>query len=89
MNSKTITANETDIQAAFKLYENIVKPNELGLSPEVYEIFTQVIEPNMKVAGSDDPKYITRKEILMEYFKKYHRAPLRQTARESVNSRVD
>lgn len=61
------------MQVGFQLYEAVVKPNELGLSPEVYEIFKTVIEPNMKIEGPDDPPHISRKEILECYFHEYRR----------------
>ena len=58
---------------AFQLYEKIVKPNELGLSLEVYEIFMNVILPNMKHEGTSDQKHIKRATILSSYFEKYKR----------------
>jgi hypothetical protein len=69
----SIVANEDDINAGFALYEKVVKPNELGLSPEVWEIFQRVIQPNMVVEGSSDTPHIKRKEILEHYFAEYHR----------------
>ena len=41
----TIIANERDIEAGLKLYKEIEQSNELGLSPFVYRIYKEVIEP--------------------------------------------
>jgi hypothetical protein len=69
----SIIANQDDINAGFTLYENIVKSNELGLSPEVWEIFKKVIRPNMEIKGSSDTPHIKRKDIQEHYFSFYHR----------------
>ncbi len=42
---KTIKVTETDINAAFELYQEVSKPNELGLSPYVWQIFDEIIRP--------------------------------------------
>lgn len=36
-----IAVNEEDVEAGFSLYEQICEPNELGISPELYEIWQQ------------------------------------------------
>ena len=35
---KRIKANSNDVEVGFKLYNWIAKPNELGLSPQVYTL---------------------------------------------------
>jgi hypothetical protein len=41
----TIYASEKDIEAAFQLYDQVAEPQELNLSPFVYEVYKQVIVP--------------------------------------------
>jgi hypothetical protein len=41
----TIVATKEDEDAGFWLYEQVAKPNELGLAPQIYEIWTTVIKP--------------------------------------------
>jgi len=65
---QTIIANDDDVEAGFQLYESVAKSNELGLSPETYRIFEDVIIPLSK-----DGNGITRKEITHSYFELYHR----------------
>lgn len=56
---KRIKANSEDIEAGFKLYNQIAKQNELGLSPQLYEIYQKVIEPLL-----DPEEGIDRRSIL-------------------------
>lgn len=65
--AKCIIANQTDIYEGFRLYEKIVESNELGLSPEHYEIWKKIIEPNLPLIG------LTRPEVQKHYFDTYHR----------------
>ncbi len=71
---KTIIANETDVQAGFQLYEEVVAPQELGVSPEVLEIYEKAFKPNfpynealMKYEG------LTRRDLLSCYHAEFHR----------------
>ena len=69
---KTIIANDDDIEAAFKLYEQIYRSNELGLPPEIYEIWVQVIEPLVAELKIDDFG-VSKEDLMKEYYKVYHR----------------
>jgi Zn ribbon nucleic-acid-binding protein len=61
-----IVTTEMDIDEGFRIYEDIAKSNELGLPPEVYNIFME-LEPNIPENG------ITRKDFLKLYFSTFHR----------------
>lgn len=56
------------ISDAFKLYEEIAKPNELGISPNVYDIYEKCIKSFLTKRG------LTRTEICRKYLSIYHRA---------------
>ncbi len=64
----SIYANKDDIQAALKLYEELSKSNELGLSPETYRIYEKVIQ-----ALYVEDQGIDRKTIQTKYRELYHR----------------
>jgi len=63
---ENILASELDVDEGFRIYEDVAKSNELGLPPEVYNIFKE-LEPNIPESG------ITRKDFLKLYFKTFHR----------------
>jgi hypothetical protein len=67
--ANTIIASQEDIEAGFQLYSLIAKPNELGLSPQHYEIYQSVISPLL----SPD-KGVDRPRILAEYHRIYGRS---------------
>jgi hypothetical protein len=64
----TILANQDDIEAGFWLYGLVAKPNELGLSPAVYEIHESVIKPLLLEHGM-----VERQMILAKYYEQYGR----------------
>ena len=64
-NDRTIVGNQEDIEAGFWLYGLVAKPNELGLSPQIYE---SVIKPLLVQHGMVD-----RQTILAEYRRLYGR----------------
>jgi hypothetical protein len=66
-----IKANDEDIEAGFKLYDSIATPNELGISPRIWEIYEQVMKPFFK---AKNPEGLDKKEILQAYRAKFHRA---------------
>ncbi len=69
--TKAIVSTQADIDAGFALYKEIEEPNELGLSPFVYRVNTDVIKPLLMDAGTDEegnPRGVRR----MELAKKYH-----------------
>jgi len=63
----SIMADQRDIEAAITLYEQVATANELGLSPESYRIYSQVILPLAANGG------VSRKEILSRYFELNYR----------------
>jgi hypothetical protein len=62
---KTITAIQEDIDAGLQLYEKIRVPNEMGVTPEILEIYQVIIQP--KTEG------LSLREILEAYAKHYSR----------------
>jgi len=69
---KTIIADEKDIEAGFSLYRKICQSNQLGLAPEIYEVWAQVIEPLLEEVKIDE-QGITKRDIMKAYYKTYHR----------------
>jgi len=65
----TIVANEKDVEEGFNLYEKVARSNELGLSPEIYRIFEEIILP----LSTSEKIGVNRKQISQEYFRQYHR----------------
>jgi hypothetical protein len=63
-----LRATREDIDLGFKLYEKVKTPNELGLSPEVWDIFKRVIEPTIEKNGKGEMK-----DFLRGYHKEYGR----------------
>jgi hypothetical protein len=58
--------NRQDVEDAIRMYESIRKSTRLGISPEVYKIFTDLIQ------NKTDPP-ITRSELAERYHEKYGR----------------
>lgn len=48
---KIIWCNETDINVAIKVYDKIFRCAELGMSPEVYDIWENIVSPNLNDNG--------------------------------------
>jgi len=48
-----IVAERIDLDEGFRLYSQISKPNELGLSPEIYDIFVKVFKSKMGTTCRD------------------------------------
>lgn len=69
-NPGSITVNESDIETGFELYEALSTPNELGLSPETYRIYEEIIKPT---ATCNDDQGITRKDIIQKHWELYGR----------------
>lgn len=61
----TITATQEDIDAGFQLYDKIRIPNEMGVTPEILEIYENIIQP-----GTEG---LSLKDILERYAKYYNR----------------
>jgi len=65
---ESIIANDSDTEAGFTLYEALASSNELGLSPETYRIYEEVIALLCKAAGG-----VSRKDLIKQYWQAYHR----------------
>lgn len=66
----TIVAAASDIESGFRLYEPIAEPNEMGISPETYRIYKDIIVPlAVAYAGAGFP----RTEIVKKHLKSYGR----------------
>jgi len=69
-------------RAAFQLYEQVAEPQELNLSPFVYEVFKQVIEPLAREKSvTDIVQGPTRVEIMKRFLEVFGR-PLSRTVWE-------
>jgi ribosomal protein S27AE len=62
----TILANFLDVEVGFRLYYTISKANELGLSPEIYNVF-QKIKPRIGALG------ISYLEFQQAYYREFHK----------------
>lgn len=62
----SIIVNSEDVEAGYRLYHQISEANELGLPPELFEVFTK-LKPHLEKRESG----ITRKEFQSFYFKQY------------------
>lgn len=72
----TITANDSDIDEAFKLWEKVAFSQEMNLPPYVYNIYSQIILAawEKKNAGRRDLKIgLSRREVLAEHYAVYGR----------------
>ena len=78
---KRIIAVEGDVNEAFEIYAELAESNELGLAPQAYEIFKEVIQP-IGTARLSEPETVvvgvSRREIQQEYRRVYGR-PLPDT----------
>jgi len=74
-----IVAIQDDVDAGFELYNQIAKPNELGLSPQVYEVYETVIKPLL-----DNETVVDRRSILNKYFDYYGRHLGDETLRREI-----
>lgn len=91
-NGSTITANDDDIEQAFKLWEKISISQELNLPPFIYDIYMQIIIPAYKEKNGfqsqvldDTPKHgITRQDILEKHYKVYGRMLDAQQLRQQI-----
>jgi hypothetical protein len=63
-----IIANQADIDAGFELYKEIEQSNELGLSPYIFKIYREVIQPLLNPEVG-----LSRKEIRTKYYSVFHK----------------
>ena len=73
----SITANLEDVQAGFRLYNSVSEANELGLSPELFNIYRK-----LKKYLEDSENGITRKDFQKHYFFEFHKT----VGREAVSN---
>lgn len=81
-NGTTITANEDDINEAFKLWDKIAVSQELNLPPYIYNLYKEVILPAWEAKNSDRSEVfeeitgklgLSRQEVLDKHFAVYGR----------------
>ncbi len=91
-NGSTITANDQDIEQAFKLWEKISVSQELNLPPYIHEIYIQIILPvyleknefESQLVDETPKTGITRKDILDNHYKVYGRMLDAQQLRQQI-----
>jgi len=64
----TVIADLTDVEAGFRLYNTVSEANELGLSPELFNIYQK-----LRHYLEDSIVGITRKEFQKHYFIEFHK----------------
>ncbi len=74
----TILANETDMNEGFRLYEEFSAANELGLPPEVFNIFE-------KIKTQIPEKGITKREFAKKYYNTFHRTVGKKRLEQILN----
>lgn len=81
-NGSTITANEDDINEAFKLWDKIAVSQELNLPPYIYNLYKEVILPAWELKNGDRSEVfeditgklgLSRQEVLDKHFEVYGR----------------
>lgn len=65
INDKTIVANSEDVEAGFKLYNEVSEANELGIPPEIFDVYKRLEEEFL------DPG-VTTKEFQKTYYEVFH-----------------
>ena len=65
----TIEANDADIDAGFELYAEIQESNDLGLSPYVFKIYSDVIKPYLA-----EEVGLSTKTIQKYYYSVFHKS---------------
>ena len=90
-----VSAIGEDVDEAFAVYETVRESNELGLAPQIYEIFKEVIQPigSAKVTVADKDEVVMvgvfRQQILREYFTLYGRPLSEQRLRKEILPPLD
>jgi hypothetical protein len=73
----TILATDADIEAGFKLYKEIEKPNELGLSPYIHAIYEDVMVPLLRKLTTDSEgeaiNGLSREDIMKRHYEVRHK----------------
>lgn len=80
----TITANLEDVEIGFKYYGTVSEANELGIPPEIYDLY-KTFEAKME----DWENGFTRKDFQKMYFQIYHKRVGRGKATDLIETLVD
>jgi hypothetical protein len=78
-NDRCIIATREDIDSAFTLYGMVAESNELGLAPEVFQIYRDIIRPLLL-----ERQMATRQQILGAYYHAYGRFLNEQKLRREI-----
>jgi hypothetical protein len=78
----TIIATQADIDAGFALYKEIELSNELGLSPYIFRIYTDVIAPLLDYDGVGNG--VTREDIIKKHYEVRHKMLSPETLRKDI-----
>jgi hypothetical protein len=68
--------NEEDVETGFKLFDEIAESQELGISPYLYTLFKEVVEPlylEINSKNNGNPIGLTRKQIIAKHYEVYSR----------------
>lgn len=79
-----ILATQQDIDAGFELYQEVELSNELGLSPYIFRIFSEVFVPLLKPESG-----VTREEILKQYYTVFHKTLSPETLKREIIPQLD
>jgi hypothetical protein len=71
----SIIATTEDIEEGFNLYQNISEANELGIPPEVHEIYLRIFR--------DMEEGLTRKDLASKYYAEFHK-PLSSKRQDEI-----
>ncbi len=67
-----IMANETDVSKGMELYDSVANSNELGLSPYLYQVYTEVFLPLFDEAEKQEITHIKRVDLMKKYYSVFH-----------------
>jgi hypothetical protein len=70
---EAIVANSEDVEAGFWLYGLVAKANEMGLAPQLYEIWDTVLRPLIESSESAGSNGVSRRAIIQGYHDFYGR----------------
>jgi hypothetical protein len=79
--TNTITATLEDVEVGFKYYSTVSEANELGIPPEVYEVYL-TFKQDMEV----NKEGFTQKEFQIMYFRKYRKVLGRDKAADFIKT---
>lgn len=82
LSEDTILANTKDIDAGFELYREIEMSSELGLSPYLYGIYTDVIKPLLEEDGMTQG--VGRDKIIRRFYQVRHKPLSPQVLKQEI-----